>query len=107
MINEKFRKRCLKVAEKLDLAVDFNDDPRADDTFEDDGTLHVLRGGLRACFDVSNGQTCEADMQNAWTRAVLTALSMKRAITDRVLVDEGCGGGDESGEYCPHCGEKL
>ena len=82
----RFQKRCEQVAEKLGLEVIFFEDTNKPDQFEDDGTLHVQNGSLRACFDVSNGQALSGADQNSKTRLVMAELKLR--ITDRVLVGE-------------------
>jgi len=112
MTEKTFRKRCnlafsLIGAEPLY----FNDgDSREDDAFEDDGSLHVRRNGLRACFDVSNGQSLDAAKQNAMTRLVMEALGLAKRdqpLPGRVAVEvpEEKEYGDE--DCCPHCGKEY
>ena len=74
----KFEKQCIEVNEKLGLGeiMFFPEPGRKPEVFEDDGTLHVVRRGQRACFDVSNGQDYSARKQNGVTRKVLDALGI-------------------------------
>ena len=67
--------------------------------FEDDGTLHIARGGLRACFDVSTGQSGSAKEQNKKTAAVLTGLGMRRLIGEALIEETS-----DDDDTCPHCG---
>ncbi len=94
-----FERKCIAVNEKLGLGeILFFPDERRADAFEDDGCLHVVKGGMRACFDVASD---DAAVQNERARAVMTELGMEKKIDDRVLVDEKA---DEEDEYCPHYG---
>lgn len=97
-----FRKKCEKVAEEMGIEVDFHDDsPAKSDTYEDDGTLHIRRRGLRAAFDVSNGQALDGKSQNENTRKVLVALGMAALIGGQTMVD------DVEEDECPHCGRMI
>jgi hypothetical protein len=97
----KFEIECQKIADTLNLGdVLFFADECKEPPFEDDGSLHVIKRGMRACFDVGDGQRRDGKSQNEFTRAVLTALKMERFINDRTLVEEN----DEDDETCPHCG---
>ena len=42
-----FEKRCRKVAEDMDIGIDFYDDDSKAGAHEDDGTLHVVWRGSR------------------------------------------------------------
>jgi len=100
-----FKAKCERVAELTDVDLVLYEDSGAgvDDAFEDDGNLHIHKGGARACFDVGGGQELSGERQNERTRAVLTALGMTKEITGRVLADEDDGDSDE----CPHCGRSY
>lgn len=82
----KFEKLCREVASATGIDVDFYEDRRPADVFEDDGTLHVMYRGLRAVFDVGSGQSLTGEEQNTRTRLILEKLD--RPVTDRVLVEE-------------------
>ena len=98
-----FRLKCDKVFKDLDMEpLYFEGEDRADDQFEDDGVLHVIRGGLRACFDVRRGQSLSAVAQNTNTAVVMNALGLKKHIDPRVMLDE-----DEDSDCCPRCGRAL
>jgi hypothetical protein len=98
----RFETSCRAVAAKVGVDVIFFDDgPKAiPDCYEDDGNLHIRRGGFRACFDVGCGQSLTGSEQNQNIRAVLTALKMQKAIGKRTLADEDV---DEE-STCPNCG---
>ena len=97
-----FEKRCRKVAEDMDIGIDFYDDDSKAGAHEDDGTLHVVWRGKRACFDVSNCQDDAPSVQNGKTRQVLKSLGLEKWIGEDVLVDEDDEDDEEQG--CPHCG---
>lgn len=103
MTDEAFKKKCNRVAESLGIGVEFYSDDGFERQFEDDGTLHISRANVRACFDVSGGEGKTAKDQNDLTRDVMKALRMTKYIGDSVLVDED----DEADEVCPHCGRTL
>lgn len=91
MTAKSFQSKCEKVSEQLGIAVEFYLEgtgryKRSAGAFEDDGSLHVTRSGLRAAFDVGEGQSLSGKAQNKNTRAVMEALDVP--VTDRVLVDE-------------------
>lgn len=92
----KFERLCRDVAESTGIDVLFFEDKRPADTFEDDGTLHVMYRGLRAVFDVGSGQSLTGEEQNARTRMILEKLD--RPVTDRVLVEET--GDDDEEDDC-------
>lgn len=98
----KFETECRKVSENTGIDVMFFPDKGKSDLTQDDGTLHITKRGLRACFDVGRGQSATGKEQNERTRAILSALKMEDCINNRVLVDE-----DEDENVCPHCGEPL
>lgn len=94
-----FEKKCEAAAEATGVRVVFFNDDGKRRMNEDDGALHIANGrGLRACFDVGNGQSFDAAQQNIRTEEVIEALGMKA--TPDVFLDEG----DEDDEVCPHCG---
>jgi len=83
----RFQSRCLEVAEQVGVEVHFYDETVAKaDAFHDDGTLHVQKSKMRACFDVSNSQNLSGRKQNKNTEAVMQALGLE--VTSRVLVDD-------------------
>lgn len=84
----KFEKQCNEVADLFDLGevLFFPDKGRKHEVFEDDGTLHVVRRGQRACFDVSNGQNASARRQNEVTRKVLAALEIELSPKEEIYV---------------------
>lgn len=101
-----FRRRCIRAAEKACVGeVEFYEDkggvfPNCE--FEDDGTLHIRRDGLRACFDVSNCQNDSAEVQDVKIKAVMKAM--------RLAVKPGFFGPhpiEEDKEFCPHCGKEI
>lgn len=93
MSEKGFRTLCEIVAEEVGVEVTFYDeDTDRVDQFEDDGTLHVQEGKLRACFDVSNGQDDSGSEQNEKTEKVMKALSLP--VSSRVLVEV-----DEDDDY--------
>jgi hypothetical protein len=103
----KFQRKVERVVKSLDI-----DDPLVchdskdmkDDEYEDDGSLHIQRAGVRYVFDVSDGQSATGEEQNRQTRAIMEALNMKRKITDRVLVEEGDENNDAEHECnCEYC----
>lgn len=53
------------------------------DSFEDDGILHVVINGNRAAFDVSQCQNLDEDEQNENTRLVMSEFGLE--VTERVL----------------------
>lgn len=75
-------------------------DDSGDDVFEDDGTLHVIRHGIRACFDVGAGQSLSGYEQNQNTIKVIEHLGITSYNNKRVFVEET----NEEDEVCPHCG---
>lgn len=99
----KFETECRKVSEATGIEVTFHPDKEKSDPVQDDGTLHITKRGLRACFDVGLGQGATGKYQNERTRAILSALKMEDCINDHVLVDEE----DEDENVCPHCGEPI
>ncbi len=93
-----FRKLCEKIAEETGLEIDFyKEKGRKKDAFHDDGTLHVISRGVRACFWVGQDDNTRA---NERTRAVLKMLDIEP--NDRTLLDE-----TEDDDCCPHCGHEL
>jgi hypothetical protein len=102
MKQSKFRSQCESVASNLGYELNWFDDVnRANNAFHDDGCLHIVRRGERACFDVSHGQSDSGLEQNRATREILGKL--KLPVTDRCLTDED----DDEDECCPHCGRGL
>ena len=81
-----FVKQCQAVADDIGIHVWFTEDTSDHTAFEDDGSLHVVRYGTRAMFDVSNSQNDEPVAQNEKTRKVLTALGIEPSY--RTLVEE-------------------
>jgi hypothetical protein len=65
--------------------------------FEDDGALHIVRFGYRACFVVSESQD-HPKRQNELTRRILNDLGID-IDGDRVFVDEDSEHDDTCGEY--------
>ncbi len=102
MKKSKFQIECEALSEKTGIYVMFFEDKDAQKPVEDDGNLHITKRGLRACFDVGNGQSLSGKDQNENTRTILKALGMEDAINDRTLVDETDE--DEENECCEHCG---
>jgi hypothetical protein len=84
MRKSKFRTNCETI---LGYELDwFDDGKRADDAFEDDGSLHIRRRGERACFNVSHDQSDSGSEQNRATREILGKLGIPvtaRCLTDR------------------------
>lgn len=103
-----FEKRCIIAARDAGVEVIFfrDDVDHKNDAVEDDGSLHVTRSGLRACFDVGDGQSRSGYDQNVKTIMVLSGLGlwldMEQKSKDRVLVDETAEEDDD--DECPHCG---
>ena len=97
---KQFEIACKTAAAAADLDpeddLSFYDDGGRGNEFEDDGSLHVKRYGVRAVFDVSNGHQDSGVTQNFKTRAVLKALDIP--VTDQVLTDEHDD--DEDGCTC-------
>ncbi len=100
---EAFRRKCLKVSESTGIEVSFCDDDRKQEPHEDDGTLHITKDGLRACFWVCSDVPA---VQNERAVEVMTAMKMEKKITDRVLVEDDEDSND-LGDRCPHCGHDL
>jgi hypothetical protein len=100
MTKEQFKRKCQRVCDALGLDDPYFPDVEGEDfaprVFEDDGTLHVVRNGMRVCFDVNND---EGSVQNERTRKVLGALNIK--VTESALVKEY----DQN--VCPSCGHPL
>lgn len=97
---DEFKQKCQRISDQLGLAdPEFYEDSDQQDPFYDDGTLHVVKYGVRACFHLD--EDTEGSLQNERTRIILGALNMKRKINDRVLVDDDLNAEEE---YCPHCG---
>lgn len=88
--NLRFRDKVSRVVTYLQLEEPrwFQESPHAKDAeFIDDGSLYILRSGLRVVFDVSNGQNADAKEQNRQVRRILEFLQMKRKIP-ALLVSE-------------------
>jgi len=99
-----FQKRCIFVADFCYLPEpSFYEDRRKSEAHHDDGTLHVIWRGQRACFDVSNCQDDPEHVVNEKTRKVLIGIGLEKFIGDRVLVEED-DDEDDRGDCCPHCG---
>lgn len=82
-----FKTLCEQTAEVVGIEVTFYDEDEAlNDAFEDDGTLHVQNGLLRACFDVSNSQNDRPSVQNEKTEEVLRLLGLEPS--SRTLVKD-------------------
>lgn len=80
-----FRERCEEVADELGIElIDVYEDSSDQDSFEDDGILHVMHEGKRYAFDVSNNQNLDRVEQNELTIDVLNSLNIP--VTKRVLV---------------------
>lgn len=83
-MNQKlFKIICEAVSANLDVEVSFYGEQNAQTPFEDDGALHVTKYGLRAVFDVGNGQSLSPAQQNARAASVLDALNLP--VTRRTL----------------------
>lgn len=97
-----FQRKCEKVAADIGIGVCFDAEEQRREAFEDDGTLHIARQGIRAMFDVSHGQSLEGKEQNEYTRKICAA--MKIEVAENMLAEEGDE--EESGHEgaCPHCG---
>ena len=108
MTAKAFRKKCEVAFSAIDSdPLYFEDEEMEDDAFEDDGCLHVRVNCLRACFDVSNGQSLSGREQNIRTRAVMESLGLVKKfepLTGRVLVDESEPDDDSC---CPTCGREY
>ncbi len=92
-----FKRECERVAEKVDLPKpDFYDDDGKNRSNEDDGNWHLVRDGVRACFDVANDN---GYIQNTRVRELMGLLRLVPKSSD--LVDE-CD--DDFDECCPTCG---
>lgn len=100
----RFQLQCEAVSEKTGINVMFLDDNQNSEPCEDDGNLHIIKHGLRACFDVGREQCASGKEQNERTRKVMTELGMEKQITDMVLVDEQ---EDCDDDECPCCGSPL
>lgn len=102
----RFRNKAVAVSRKVldEQDVGFYVEKRPDDAFEDDGTLHVIKYGIRAVFSI--GQDTPGRESNEKTRAILAALGMKRKIGKNTLVAEECETCDGSGYVeCSEHGE--
>jgi hypothetical protein len=97
---KQFKAQCVAIDED----VSFYDDARAADIYEDDGNLHVRRYGVRAAFDVGEGQSATGVKQNANATTILTALGLKFN-PDRVMVEEYDE--DENDRGCLSCGRSC
>jgi len=105
----KFEIQCEGVAEKHGVDVIFFDDIRKMSALEDDGNLHVIKRGLRACFGI--GQDEKISIYNEKTEGILTDLGMGKFIGPNVLLEDECPHGcDEQGCRgecgCQECGER-
>ena len=79
-----FGERCQEVADELGIElVDVYHDEEPQDSFEDDGILHIMNGTMRYAFDVSNNQKLSVKAQNKITKEVMRNLGLK--VTERVL----------------------
>lgn len=76
--------RCKSISNSLGYGVSFITDANRDKKpFIDDGTLHVRRCGVRACFDVA----CDVErIQNDRVREIMKELRL--SVTKSVLIDE-------------------
>lgn len=100
---ETFKSKCYEISERRSIPVEFYDDDRKrNDVFEDDGYLHICEGRVRACFDVGDAQSLDAERQNKRTRSILTDLDMTIKIGPRTLIDD-----EPKTDLCPHCGREL
>lgn len=86
MKKTKFQIVCEAVAETTDVGVMFVPDSTLSKPYEDDGTLHITKRGMRACFDVGRGQSLSGAEQNKRAVAVLSALGLPK--TEDTMVDE-------------------
>ena len=82
-------------------------DDRDDDAFEDDGCLHIIRKGIRACFDVGDCQLLKPREQNENAQEVLDYLKLDDFDHKRVFIEEPEEEDDEEDEICPHCGQCM
>lgn len=72
-----FIAQCEKVADETGCElIDTYLDGRGE-SFEDDGTLHVVRGSYRGAFDVSEVQRLSRKEQDANTKRVLKRFGLK------------------------------
>lgn len=102
----KFEESCLALSESTDIGVMFyrGEHFKVDDVFEDDGSLHIRRDGIRAVFDVGDNQNLGGHEQNTRTQRILDELKIEATATIRrsafvaEFEDEDC---------CPHCGGRL
>lgn len=71
----RFENRCERASKKTGYSVAYYNDPpgTAAGIYQDDGTLHVSKYGLRACFWIFNDDPA---IQNERARAVLAALRL-------------------------------
>ena len=81
-----FEKKCKAVADDIGIEVTFYPDNDRANAYEDDGALHVVRCGQRACFGVGIADDPVEQTKN--TRLVLTALKLEKEIGDHTLVYE-------------------
>lgn len=103
----KFERDCFRASEETGVPVYFfglpDKSPKRQDFYEDDGNLHLFKGGGWGCFDVGGGQNLTGKEQNSRTRAVMEFLGLQKHITDRVLVDET---EEDDDDCCPCCGQR-
>lgn len=95
LTKESFRIKCVNIGRLVGVELSFFDDDRGDRSFEDDGAWHVVRHGLRACFNVASD---DAKVQNGRVKDVMRRLKLKPTGVD--LIDEDVFDDDT----CPHCG---
>lgn len=96
-----FQSLCQEVSDKTRISVSFiREKSGKTNVHEDDGTLHVTKGSIRACFDVGEGQRLSGKEQNARAKELLKALNMESYATKAAFTDEY----EEEDNVCPHCG---
>jgi predicted GNAT superfamily acetyltransferase len=96
---KEFVEECREIAVKLDVELTFYDEEKgrgASRSFEDDGFLHVVFRGKRACFTVNVND--DPVRQNDLTREILKGLGRADEIGDNTLVDE------TDDDVCGECG---
>ncbi len=76
-----FQMLCENISAETEIEVSFYPDTNAQEPFEDDGNLHVVREDVRAVFDVGNGQSLSPSKQNARAKRILRKLKLQ--MTDR------------------------
>ncbi len=98
---ERFKKKCNDISADTGINVGFYTDAREKAAFEDDGVLHIVRHGCRACFDVDTGQSSPPSLVNDNIEAVCKALKIK---ANPLWF---CEEEEEKDDTCPHCGRSF